>query len=313
MADYSLKEIFGGKDTQAYADYKAGQKQGKWSDYNSYVAAGGNSKQTPSKALDSNIQSMVSANMQAIQPAVQSYQSQIPETQQAFSQRREQLQAEKSPLLERYENLLAKVKSGYEGQRTLATTTTNNELGRRGIVSSSGIADREMQQSLSPIFEAESQATADVGFEREAQMRNLENMISNMTLEEQSALRQITNAMAGLQSQAGMSGISGGLQVQNMANQANQFGQNLGFQNDAQKAAMDQFNKTFGLQQQQYQSGLDQFAQQMALEQQKANQASSQNSYLSSLQKKLISLLNPQKSSDIYDISPSDTNWILRK
>ena len=38
---YSLKKYFGGKDTVAYKNYKAGQKSGKWVDLPAYIAKGG--------------------------------------------------------------------------------------------------------------------------------------------------------------------------------------------------------------------------------------------------------------------------------
>jgi len=241
MADYSLTEVFGGKNSKEYSTYKEGQKAGKWSDYGDYLAKGGNSKMSPDKALDANISKLVSANQQAIQPAISSYQAQIPETQQAYTERRSQLEAEKTPLKQRFDNLLAKVKSTFQGQRDLATTTTSNELGRRGIVGSSGIADREMQQALAPIFQAEGQATTDIGLEQESSLRQLENMISNMTIEEQSAIRGIMNAMGTMQSQAGLAGVSQGIQ-------GTQFNQNQAMQQQQIKNVMEQFTKTFGLQ-----------------------------------------------------------------
>lgn len=241
MAEYSLSEVFGGKDTKEYKSYKEGQKSGKWSDYNDYVAKGGSSKGTPDKLLSDNISSIVKANQQAIQPAISSYQAQIPETQAAFTERRSQLEAEKTPLQERFSNLLERVKSTFQGQRDLTTKTTSNELGRRGIVGSSGIADREMESALRPIFEAEGQATTDIGLEQESSLRQLENMISNMTIEEQSAIRQIMNAMGTMQSSAGLAGVNQGIQ-------STQFNQNQSMQQQQIKQAMEQFSKTFGLQ-----------------------------------------------------------------
>lgn len=238
--DYSLTQEFGGKDTEAYKSYKSGQKSGKWSDYNDYLSKKGGS--TGNANLSDNISSIVKANQQAIQPAIQSYQAQIPETQASFEQRRTQLEAEKTPLKERYNNLLDRVKSTFTGQRNLATTTTSNELGRRGIVGSSGIADRELQQALSPIFEAEGQATTDIGLDQEASLRQLENTISNLTTEEQSSIRQLLNTMGTLQSQAGLAGVGQGIQ-------STQFNQNQALQQQQIQNAMEQFSKTFGLQQ----------------------------------------------------------------
>jgi len=40
-AGYSLKEYFGGKNTEAYRKYKEGQKAGKWSDLPGYLSQGG--------------------------------------------------------------------------------------------------------------------------------------------------------------------------------------------------------------------------------------------------------------------------------
>jgi len=320
--DYSLKKIFGGKDTAEYANYKAGQKSGQWSDYNSYLAAGGNNKQTPGQAQDANIQKMVSANMSAVQPAIKSYQDQIPETQAAYAQRREQLEAEKTPLQERFANLLNRVKGTFEGQKTMATTTTNNELGRRGIVSSSGIADREMQGALNPIMEREGQAYTDIGLEQESAMRNLENMMNNLTTEEQSSIRQILNSIGGLSAQAGMGGVSQGLQLQgmnmsaaqsaaaqelqrkNMQTQIDQFAQQFGMSQQEAARQAQQWDKTFGLEQQK-----------LALSQANANKVSPQDQLL----QKALDLLNKQNtgSGNVYDLAPGGTGgagqWVLRQ
>lgn len=238
MADqnYSLKEIFGGKDSEDYKNYKEGQKSGKWSDYNDYVSKGGSSSSGPS----SNIQRLVEANRNAIRPAVESYQASLPETRATFENQRGNLNEQRSSLTDRFDNLINEIKGGFTRNREDAVRTTSNELGRRGILSSSGLADREIQNAVSPINTAESNAIRDVGYEREDQIRAINNAIESSYLNETNAVRAILNQLAGLESTAGLSGVS-------MGNTANQFDQTMRFNREQYANSLDQFNKNYAL------------------------------------------------------------------
>lgn len=179
-------------------------------------------------SFEDTIKKAVEANRQAVNPAVESLKAGIPEVQQTFSNRRTQLEAEKSPLTERFNNLLERVKGTFESQRNQATQTTTNELARRGITSSSGFADRELQGALSPILKEEGQTYTDIGLERESQMRALENAITNLVGEEGAAVRALLNSAAGYQAQAGLASIPQALQLMGINQSADQFNKSFG-------------------------------------------------------------------------------------
>lgn len=232
--------------------------------------------------FDSTVKRAIETNRNAIQPAIQSFQSSIPEITKSFDERGQQLQAEKTPLKERFDNLLDRVQGTFSQRREGATLTTSNELGRRGISGSSGIADREMQAAVAPLLEQEGQAVTDIGFEREGQLRALQNAISNLVNDKTGALRGVYNQIGGLEAGAGQSGISNALSLLGMDQQASQFGSNLQLQQEAAKTQADQFSQQFGLDQQKVNksgqlSPLEQMLQQAQIDFIKAQQAALEN------------------------------------
>ena len=159
----------------------------------------------------------------AVQPAVQSLQASIPETTQRFTQQREQLGAEKAPLQERFKNLLADIKGQGKVREEAQTRITSGELGKRGIVGSSTLAQQEIQQAVDPIRASVQGATRDIGLEQEGALRQLQNQISNLLPQETEATRAITNAIAQLQAGAGQQGISTALDQLRLSQQQSQF------------------------------------------------------------------------------------------
>lgn len=64
------------------------------------------------------------------------------------------LQGQQQPLKDRYEKLLASIKGNQQIAENRQTVTTNNELGKRGISSNSGLYQQEMTNALNPIGQA---------------------------------------------------------------------------------------------------------------------------------------------------------------
>ena len=59
--------------------------------------------------------------------------------------------AAKTALTDRYNNLIAQIQGNQTTATNRQTVTTNNELGKRGILSSSGVAQQEMTNALQPV------------------------------------------------------------------------------------------------------------------------------------------------------------------
>lgn len=176
---------------------------------------------------DSTIQRAIEMNQQAVRPAVESISAGIPETQAQFSQQRDQLNAEKQPLVDRYNNLISSLKGNQTTAENRQTVATRNEQGRRGITGG-GVYDQQLVDALNPITSEYTGMIKDTGLQQESDLRNLVNQVSNSYTQETSATRAIRNALAQLQAGAGQAGISQGIQQ-------GQF-------NTAQSNNMNQFN-----------------------------------------------------------------------
>lgn len=160
---------------------------------------------------------------QAVQPAVQSLQSSIPEIEQKFATQRAQLEAEKDPLKARYNALIDDISRRQGVAETGAIKTTSRELGRRGIVGSSGVADVAMQEAVQPIQSEYGSLATQAGLERETGLRELQNQITNLTPLEVEATRDVQNAIAQLQSATTQAGVNQALsQLQLAQNKAQQ-------------------------------------------------------------------------------------------
>lgn len=209
-AGYSLTSYFGGKDTQGYQDYKAGQKAGKWADLPSYIAAGGSN----SGGANSTVQKALDLQKQAVAPAVASLEAGIPEIANKYTQQRTQLQAEQQPLQQRYDSLIQSIKGNQQTAENRQTVTTSNELGRRGILGSSGLAQQEITNAVNPITQQYTGMIQQTGLEGNQALRELANQIANTYTGETESTRAIRNAIAQLQSGAAQTGVAQGYQQQ---------------------------------------------------------------------------------------------------
>lgn len=233
---YSLKDYFGGSNTEGYKSYKEGQQAGKYKDFNDYLSKSGGS----TTGGNDIIQNAIKLNQQANQPAVQSLEASIPETSQRFTQQREQLSAERTPLETRYKNLLDSIKGNQKVAENRQTTTTANELARRGLSNTSGLFEQELTNAVNPITQQYSNQYTDVGLQGEGALRSLGNEISNTYTGETESLRAIRNAIAQLQSGAASTGITQGIQ-QTQFNQQ----QSAAQQAAARQAALDKAQQDF--------------------------------------------------------------------
>jgi len=159
------------------------------------------------------IRRAIEMQREAAQPAISSMQAGIPEVQQKFATTREQVGAEVDPLKARYDNLLADVRASGQKQEQAQTRVTSQELGKRGLVGSSTLAQQELLNATQPIQESTQRLATDVGLSREESLRGIQDRLSGLTTQETGELRAIQNAIAQLQAGAGQSGISTGTNV----------------------------------------------------------------------------------------------------
>lgn len=195
---------------------------------------GGNFEDTVRRAL--------SMSQEAIKPAVESFQQAIPETQQAFGQEKSRLEAQKNPLRARYDNLIAQIRGQSQQAEQSQTLVTNNELGRRGILGSSGAAQQEIQNVVAPIRERGQQAITDATLAGEGAISNIDNLISQLTGQETGAVRDIRNAIGQLQAGQVPTAISSALSQLQLGQSANQFSQQQQLAQQQLQEQMRQFN-----------------------------------------------------------------------
>lgn len=175
----------------------------------------------------------------AIAPAVSSLKASIPEIQQRFETTTQQVKAEIDPLKQRYENLLDEIRQRGVQQEQAQTKVTSQELGKRGLVGSSTLAQEELLRAVQPIQQVTTGAIKDVTLSREEGLRNIQNILSSLPGQETSEIRAIQNAIAQLQASGSQTGIQQALtQGQFVASQA-LAQQQLQAQIDAQLAAQE--------------------------------------------------------------------------
>lgn len=229
----------GWDDAGADADFKATGGAGKGGPRSSGGGSGFSSVD-PAQTIRAAIDAMKEAN----RPAVESLQASIPETQQKYQQTREQLTASQAPLEQRYKDLLDSIKGNQTVAENRQTLTTNNELGRRGITGSSGIAQQEITNAVNPITQQYTGLAKETGLAREESIRGLQNQIANLTPQETADMRAIQNMIGQLSSGAGQAGLSAGMNLYSTnlgAQQAEQQRQdNLRQQEIANKLAQTQ-------------------------------------------------------------------------
>lgn len=172
----------------------------------------------------------------ANQPVISSLQSSIPEIQKSYATTRSTLEAKAKPLQDRYNNLLAEIKGNQQTAENRQTLTTNNELGKRGILGSSGVAQQEITNAVNPITQQYTGLYKDTALAGEQAQQTLNEQISGLSSEEVSALRNVTNAIA--QAEA-----SGNTNAINLALQQVQSAQQQAAQDRAYASEQQQYNE----------------------------------------------------------------------
>lgn len=116
------------------------------------------------------------------------------------------------PLKERYNQLLDQIKGTSEKAVEETRMTQANELGRRGILPSSGLYETTVAQAVDPVRQ-------QYGY-----------LANEAAYNQQQAINSVNQAIAQLQYGAGQSGISTALQLLGLEQGQNQFAQQLALQ-----------------------------------------------------------------------------------
>ncbi len=170
--------------------------------------AGNNTSPVSTSSVLDSAKQVRQFNIDSNQPAIQS------------------LEASKSPLQDRYKNLLDTIKGNQTVAENRQTVTTNNELGRRGISGDSGIAEQEITNAVNPITQA------------------FTGQYKDASAQQGIDLSAIQNAIAQLQSGNPESSISSAIGVGGQEQQARQFAQSLAQQKAISDATIAQASKT---------------------------------------------------------------------
>lgn len=170
-------------------------------------------------------QKLLDFQRQANQPAISSLQASIPETEQRFAAEQTRLGGEKEPLKQRYQSIIDELTRREGVDVTAAQRRTGQEFGYRGIPASSTLFLDELQRAESPIRQAYGGQIKDVGFEREAGLRGIDQLLAQLAGQSTEAKRTIQNAIAQLQSGQPGEAIQGAMQILQLQQQQQQFGQ----------------------------------------------------------------------------------------
>lgn len=201
---------------------------------------GGGSGAAPSTSAPDYIsiaKQMQQMQQEASKPAIESMRATIPTTEAAFAERGRQLTAEKEPLKERYQALIADL--GRRETREIEETggRLSREYGKRGIPLSSGAYEQALEQAYRPTREFYAGQIKETGLSQEEALRDLSNLIANLPIEKQQSLDEINKAIAQIQSGGASDAITNALSLYQSQQQANQAAASLALQQRAQAEA----------------------------------------------------------------------------
>lgn len=160
--------------------------------------------------------------MEAVKPAITSLESSLPEVQSQFEKRQAQVEGEKQPLKDRYDQLLNEIRGRETSQVNDTTRNVSREMGRRGIALSSTFAGDETIGRTAGI---RSQAQSDIlstTFDRESKLREIDNLITNLNSEMVTSQRDIRNTIAQIQASAGTDAAKQAFQMYQIQQQQKQ-------------------------------------------------------------------------------------------
>ena len=183
---------------------------------------GSSSSSSSDNNFSNTINQAIELSRKAAKPAMSSLQSTIKPTETAYNTKISQQEANKQPLVDRYNSLIDTIKGNQTISENRQTLATRNELGKRGVPLTSGVAEQEVVNAVNPITQQYTGLIQDTGYQREADVKAITDTITNLGLDKQTEIAAINNAIAQLQSGASTQGITLGTNLYNTnLNQSN--------------------------------------------------------------------------------------------
>lgn len=151
--------------------------------------------------------SATQSRMNAIAPAVASLEASVPELQGIYQGAIGRVEAQREPLKERYQVLLDEITAKSGSQQAEQTRITNQEFAKRGISTTSTMAQQELAKNIRGIQDAETLDKRGVVSEREQNLLELTNLAADLADKGVLATRDVRNMIAQLQAGAGNAAI----------------------------------------------------------------------------------------------------------
>src|SRR3990167_6262572 len=149
---------------------------------------------------------------EAIKPALESLQASKPEVSRIYETRQGQLEAEKQPLQERYQTLIDELTRRETQETTRTSTALATEYGKRVIDLRSGIFEKTRGEALSDIERFYGGQQKETTLAREGDLRDLANQVTNLSVQKDTALRDVEQQIANLMAGAGNQAINDALE-----------------------------------------------------------------------------------------------------
>lgn len=195
----------------AQADFNATGGANK-AGYSSLMSGLGGSSASTGNSTTDIAKQLLQFQQQANQPAIQSLQASIPEISQTYATKTAGLEAQKTTLADRYTNLLNSIKSNQEQDIKTAEIAQAREAGRRGVPTTSGMYEKQLSETTSPILQYYTGQTTEAGLNQDTATQELNALIADLAGGETEQKRAVLNAIAQLQAGDSSGAITQALQ-----------------------------------------------------------------------------------------------------
>lgn len=186
-------------------------------------------------------------NVKANQPYISSLQSSIPETSARFATQRSQIEGQREPLKQRYQNIIAELKGGQSAELSRAGERTSREFGYRGIPASSTLFTDELIRGETPIRDRYGRQITGAGLEQEEGLQGLTNLQSNLVGEETESLRSTQNLIGQAQAGEPTSALAMAMQILGMRQSASESSANRASQEELARQQLGLSERELGL------------------------------------------------------------------
>lgn len=175
---------------------------------NTQSSGGGFSSSGGGTGWEDIVKRTIEMQKQANQPTIASYQAQIPEIQSQYAAQTANVTAKAQTLKDRYDNLLKSIGTQKTQDINKQTLVTSNELGKRGLLPSSTLAQQEVLNATQPIGERYAGLETTAALDQTSGQQELQALLNQLTSGETSDKRAVLNAIAQLESGATTQGMT---------------------------------------------------------------------------------------------------------